>query len=138
MGEEARLEKANLNLVFTEISGRPMRMDTLSHRFARECRRRGYPHIRLYDLRHLAASMIRDVGGLDAARRTLGHSSIRLVAETYGYELESTSRSVAQGIEHLLWPGTPSDTSRSVPPHTASLPKRARNRAKLPEPAAVS
>jgi len=51
---------------------------------------RRIPHIRLYDLRYVAATLIIAAGGLEDARRTLGHSSIRLVAETYGFELEGT------------------------------------------------
>ena len=109
----------NDDLVFTERNGRPIRIDTLSHRFAKLTARHGFPHIRLYDLRHVAATLIIAAGGLEDARRTLGHSSIRLVAETYGFELEGHSRDVAAGVDSLLGGSlrtdTPSDTSSKLP-----------------------
>jgi integrase len=100
----------NPDLVFYETgplhgkpsAGRPRRLDTYNHRFARRISGDRWPHVRLYDLRRLAATLIIEVGGLEAARRALGHSSQRLAAETYGYELEGTSRAVAAGVERLL------------------------------------
>lgn len=129
-GHELFPNERNLGLVFTEIGGRPMRLDTFNHRFAREVRRAGYPHIRLYDLRRLAATMMIKASSLDTAARALGHSSIRLAAETYGYEMEASSRSMAEGVEDLLSRGTPSDTSRSVRTRTTGPTARARSGAK--------
>jgi integrase len=95
--------------------GRPMRADTLSHRTARLIEHLGFSHIRLYDLRRLAATLIIAAGGPEAARRTLGHSSQRLAVETYGYEIEGRSREVAAGVEALLGAGFPGDSPSDSP-----------------------
>lgn len=106
-------------LVFTESDGRPRRIDTTGKRFKRLHKALGYRQVRMYDLRRLAAALIIAAtdGDLEAARRILGHSDIRMVTR-YGYTIGDQRRNVAIATERLLGhrsrTDTPSDTSQTA------------------------
>ena len=115
------------DLVFVETGGRdrlfpgrPSRPDTMSHRFQDLIKRHGLRQVRLYDLRRLASAIIISTQGLEAAQKTLGQSSIRLAAETYGYQLDDTARRVAASVETVLGSGRLTADSPADSPARAS------------------
>ena len=128
--DDAKAAKGELwhdqGLVFVELGGnekwspgRPMRPDSMSHRFQRLIENLGMRRVRLYDLRRLASAVITATEGLDASARTLGQSDIRLAAMTYGYSLRESADRIAAGVESMLGrrplPGdTPADSPASL------------------------
>jgi integrase len=91
------------DLVFAGPTGGPRRTDTLSHQFSRKIDHLGLPHIRLYDLRRLAGTLVLTITkDLHAARAFLGHSSISLTSDLYGYLLPSVSGPASQAIADMV------------------------------------
>lgn len=91
------------DLVFAGPNGAPRRTDTLSHQFSRKIAALGLPHVRLYDLRRLAGTLVlTTTKDLHAARAFLGHSSISLTSDLYGYLLPSVSGPAAQAIADMV------------------------------------
>ena len=92
------------NLVFTDRKGRPLRGDYVNKAFHDLVSAANLPSIRLYDLRRLAAALVlASTGGdLAEAKAQLGHSSISLAVETYGYRLVERSRATAGAIDAML------------------------------------
>jgi integrase len=91
------------DLVFAGPTGGPRRTDTLSHQFSSKIAILGLPHIRLYDLRRLAGTLVLTITkDLHAARAFLGHSSIALTSDLYGYLLPSVSGPASQAIADMV------------------------------------
>jgi integrase len=91
------------DLVFAGPTGGPRRIDSLSHQFSRKIAALGLPHIRLYDLRRLAGTLVLTITkDLHAARAFLGHSSISLTSDLYGYLLPSVSGPASQAIADMV------------------------------------
>ena len=73
---------------------------------ARHDRRPGLEWVRLHDLRHAFATFLLDQGEeLRTVMDLLGHSTIRLTADTYGHVLPSRARSAADAIDRVLGGG---------------------------------
>ena len=59
--------------------------------------------LRMYDMRHTANALMGLAGiALEVARERMGHSSIRLTADTYGHVYPSMQRDVAVRLEVLF------------------------------------
>ncbi len=104
--EQAKAEDAwrDNGLVFCDAYGRALRGDSLNHTFHRLTEAAGLPTIRLYDLRRLAAALVLAAtsGDLAEAKAQLGHSSITLAADTYGYRLTEQAAKTAKKVGDLL------------------------------------
>jgi integrase len=60
-----------------------------------------WPH--LHDLRHAFATFLLDQGEeLRTVMELLGHSTIRLTADTYGHVLPARARKAAEAMDRLL------------------------------------
>lgn len=91
------------NLVFPARDGAPRRRDSLSKQFAVKIAALGLPHIRLYDLRRLAITLvILETGNLHIARVFAGHSSIQLTSDDYGYLLSSVGQTAADNVAERI------------------------------------
>ena len=67
----------------------------------------GLPWLRLHDLRHAFATFLLDQGEeLRTVMDLLGHSKIRLTADTYGHVLPTRARSAANTLDRLLEKGS--------------------------------
>ena len=63
----------------------------------------GLDWLRLHDLRHAFATFLLDQGEeLRTVMELLGHSTIRLTADTYGHVLSARARAAAGAIDRLL------------------------------------
>jgi integrase len=90
-------------LVFCSPLGQPLRGDVTTHRFQRLLAQHDLPRVRFHDLRRLAATVLLASGATPhEVRATLGHSSIRLTSETYGYLLPEVSRESAASVGRIL------------------------------------
>ena len=84
----------------------------------------GLRPVRLHDLRHGAASLML-AGGVDIAvvSKRLGHSSIRVTADTYHHLLEGAGRKAADAAESLVPPRAPTATGPDAPTSRPQSPK---------------
>jgi integrase len=63
----------------------------------------GLPWLHLHDLRHAFATFLLDQGEeLRTVMELLGHSTIRLTADTYGHVLPARARQAASVIDRIL------------------------------------
>ena len=80
-------------LVFTQPNGRPLHETNLAgHDFPRVVKRAGLPRIRLYDLRHLCATLLAPYAPLKVISAHRGHSSVALTGDTYQHLLAGARR----------------------------------------------
>jgi integrase len=90
-------------LVFTSTVGTALEPRNLNRRFQELRRRAGLDWLRLHDLRHAFATFLLDQGeDLRTVMELLGHSTIRLTADTYGHVLPRRARVAAETIDRLL------------------------------------
>ncbi|HEX3783940.1 MAG TPA: site-specific integrase [Pseudonocardiaceae bacterium] len=94
---------ADTELVFTTRSGRPIAPGFVSRLFQRICTQAGIRRIRLHDLRHTAATMLKDLGvPARDAQLILGHSDISITQQIYQHDtLESRRTALAQVEENF-------------------------------------
>ncbi len=90
-------------LVFTSHVGTPLEPRNVNRRFSTARAAAGLEWVRLHDLRHAFATFLLDQGEeLRTVMDLLGHSTIRLTADTYGHVLPSRARSAADAIDRVL------------------------------------
>ena len=91
------------DLVFATQIGTPLEPRNVTHRFAVARAAAGLDWLRLHDLRHAFATFVLDQGEeLRTVMDLLGHSTIRLTADTYGHVLPTRARSAADAIDRVL------------------------------------
>jgi integrase len=90
-------------LVFASTIGTPMEPRNVNRRFEELRRSAGLDWLRLHDLRHAFATFLLDQGEeLRTVMELLGHSTIRLTADTYGHVLPARAREATGAIDRLL------------------------------------
>jgi integrase len=62
----------------------------------------GLPNMRLYDLRHTAATLALSAGGLKIVSEQLGHASVAFTLEVYSHVLPHMQDTAAMKVEALL------------------------------------
>ena len=94
-------------LVFAQFEGKPLHERNISRRdFRRLTKRAGLPRIRLYDLRHCAATLLADQGTpVHIVQRRLGHSSPTTTLLYYTHVLPDTERAAAESLATRLLDG---------------------------------
>jgi integrase len=91
------------DLVFASTIGTPMEPRNVNRRFYELRRRAGLEWLRLHDLRHAFATFLLDQGEeLRTVMELLGHSTIRLTADTYGHVLPARARKATEAIDNIL------------------------------------
>ena len=90
-------------LVFPAEDGGPARERTLVGRFKRALKRADLPDLRLYDLRHTAATLMLQAGiPAKVASERLGHSTVALTLDTYSHVSPGMQREAASAVAALL------------------------------------
>ena len=114
----------NSELVFTSPAGRPMYSDKLAKRFKAILGQNGLPMIRLYDLRHTAATLALSAGvPTKVVAEQLGHASAAFTLDVYSHLLPHMQQEAAARVEGLLFPPSP---SKRKTPQRADLGVRKR------------
>lgn len=96
--------------VFTTSVGTPLDPRNISREFATVAKQAGLGHWHIHELRHSAASLM--LGGgvpIEVVSDVLGHSSIRITADTYGHIGSAQRLAAARALEAAL-------TRDAVPP----------------------
>jgi hypothetical protein len=105
--------------VFARGDGTDLSPQSVTKAFGRLLYGGGRRPIRLHDLRHGAASLML-AGGADIVlvSKRLGHSSIRITADTYSHLLEEAGRQAGDAAEGLVRPRATTSVP-DAPPHIA-------------------
>ena len=119
--------KSNLpdtaDMIFTTATGRPINSDKLAQRFKQILNQADLPTIRLYDLRHTAATLALSAGvPPKVVAEQLGHASAAFTLDVYSHVLPHMQAGAASRVEALLFP--------DADPHARPQPRR-----KSPQPA---
>lgn len=90
-------------LVFTSSEGTPL-FDTTVRRHWKAIRTElGLPEMHWHDLRHSAAAFMLAQGvPIEVVSRMLGHASIRITADIYGYVSSESQRQAAEAVSRAL------------------------------------
>ena len=114
------------DLVFTSPAGRPIHSDKLAKKFKAILSESGLPAIRLYDLRHTAATLALSAGvPPKVVAEQLGHASAAFTLDQYSHVLPHMQQEAATRVEALLYP-QPRATSKRKSPQSAGLGVRKR------------
>ncbi|MEX2268514.1 MAG: site-specific integrase [Acidimicrobiia bacterium] len=82
---------------------RPLRPDSVSHRWIRLRRELGLPNVRLHDLRHFAATSLLGAGvPVNIVAGRLGHARAATTLNVYAHFTESGDRSAADALGGML------------------------------------
>jgi integrase len=93
----------NSELAFTSPAGRPIYSDKLAKRFKAILGQNGLPMIRLYDLRHTAATLALSAGvPPKVVAEQLGHASAAFTLDVYSHLLPHMQEEAAIKVEQIL------------------------------------
>ncbi|MGC4788515.1 tyrosine-type recombinase/integrase [Micromonospora sp. DT178] len=102
-GCRAPARAARSALVFASTIGTPMEPRNVNRRFEQLRATAGLEWLHLHDLRHAFATFLLDQGEeLRTVMELLGHSTIRMTADTYGHVLPARARQAASAIDRIL------------------------------------
>jgi integrase len=91
------------NLIFVTEAGMPLTQRVVKREFRRLLAKAGIRPVRLYDLRHTAATLGLAAGvSVKVISDLLGHASISLTLERYSHVLPSIQDDAAAKVEKLL------------------------------------
>ena len=109
---------ASLNedsLVFSDLEGKPLLPDTVTHAWIKLVRRVGLKGIRLHDARHTHASLMLKQGvHPKIVQERLGHASIQLTLDTYSHLVPGLQEAAAASFDRLVAPRRESEAVRSL------------------------
>lgn len=93
------------DLVFCNEFGGPLSIPNLTYRYFRPILTAAkLPQMRLYDLRHSHATLLLVADEqLKVVSQRLGHSTIRLTADTFQHVLEGMQQGTATKLENMLY-----------------------------------
>jgi len=93
-----------IDLVFKTVSGHPINADGLAKTFKSMLELAGLPTIRLYDLRHTAATLALAAGvSPKVVSEQLGHASTAFTLDTYAHVLPHMQDEAAAKVEAMLF-----------------------------------
>ena len=106
---EGNGDTAAANLIFVNSSGNPLNERNLVQRhFQVILERAKLPRIRLYDLRHTAATLALGAGvPAKVVSEQLGHASVAFTLDTYSHVLPHMQEAAAAQVEALLFESAP-------------------------------
>lgn len=113
LGAEYRVD---LDLIFANPDGTPLKPDSISASVSLLCRRLGLPKgASLHTLRHSHASvLLADGVDLPTVSARLGHSSIRVTADVYSHALRGRDREAACRWDELMGRTSLKDDAKPV------------------------
>jgi integrase len=103
--DQAGLFAVDSDLVFTTSTGAPIEPRNVNRSFGRLCREAGLPELRPHDMRHMCATLLKDVGvPARDAMAILGHSRIAMTLEIYTASGEAAHRTALDRVSEALKP----------------------------------
>lgn len=93
----------NDDFIFTNIDGKPLLPNTITHNWIKIIRKAGLDGIRLHDARHTHASLMLKQGiHPKIVQERLGHSSIQVTLDTYSHVAPGLQQAAAKGFDELI------------------------------------
>jgi integrase len=93
------------DLVFSNLEGRPLLPDTVSHAWAKLIQRTGLEGIRLHDARHSHASLLLKQGvHPKVVQERLGHATISTTLDLYSHVAPGLQEAAAAGFDKMVLP----------------------------------
>jgi len=93
------------DLVFSDLEGKPLLPDTVSHAWARLVKRTGLKGIRLHDARHTHASLLLKQGvHPKIVQERLGHATISTTLDLYSHISPGLQEAAAIGFDKMVLP----------------------------------
>jgi excisionase family DNA binding protein len=109
------------DLIFPTALGTPLDPDNASHWLSRICRRAGFGHWHLHELRHSGAwLMLAQETDLYVVSEVLGHSSVAITKDVYGHLVECQKRAAAARMSEALLSQRPATRDDQLPSLAAS------------------
>ena len=91
------------DLVFSDVEGKPLLPNTVTHAWIKLVRRIGLKGIRLHDARHSHASLMLKAGTHPKiVQERLGHSSVTITLDTYSHVAPGLQEAAAESFDKLL------------------------------------
>ena len=91
--------------MFSQIDGKPLLPDTITHAWARMVKRAGLKGLRLHDARHTHASLMLKQGvHPKVVQEQLGHASIQITPDTYSHVVPGLQDAAAAGFDKMVLP----------------------------------
>ncbi|WP_353915164.1 site-specific integrase [Dehalococcoides mccartyi] len=91
------------DFIFTNIDGKPLLPNTITHNWIKIIRKTGLNGIRLHDARHTHASLMLKQGvHPKIVQERLGHSSIQVTLDTYSHVTPGLQQAAAKGFDELI------------------------------------
>lgn len=104
------------NLVFRNSAGAPLDPSRIRKELKAVLENAKLPHIRFHDLRHSAASLMKEAGAdLHTIKNQLGHSQIAITANLYTHVAPSVLRDAADQVQSLFEEPKPSEIQVEQP-----------------------
>ena len=92
------------DLVFSQLDGKPLLPNTVTHNWIKLARRVGLHGVRLHDARHTHASlMLRQGVHSKIVQERLGHASIQVMLDTYSHVTLGLQEAAAKGFDEVLF-----------------------------------
>ena len=93
------------DLVFSDLEGKPLLPDTVSHAWAKLVKRTGLAGIRLHDARHTHASLMLKQGvHPKVVQERLGHATISTTLDLYSHVSPGLQQAAAEGFDKMVLP----------------------------------
>jgi len=93
------------DLVFSDLNGKPLLPNTVTHAWIKLVKRAGLEGIRLHDARHSHASLMLKAGTHPKiVQERLGHASIQITLDTYSHVAPGLQQAAANRFDDLLIP----------------------------------
>lgn len=93
----------DLDLIFTNAAGEPLRPSTASTAFTQRAAAAGFKGLRFHDLRHTHATLLLKAGKPPhVVSRRLGHSDVAFTLRVYAEVLPSQARDAADAFAGLM------------------------------------
>ena len=93
------------SLVFSQVDGKPLLPDTVSHAWARIVKRAGIKHFRLHDARHSHASLMFKAGvHPKIVQERLGHATISTTLDLYSHVAPGLQEAAARRFDGVFGP----------------------------------
>ncbi len=93
----------NTRLIFSQLDGKPLLPNTVTHNWINLVRRIGLEGIRLHDARHSHASLMLKVGTHPKiVQERLGHASIQVTLDTYSHVAPGLQEAAAKRFDDVV------------------------------------
>ncbi len=93
------------DLIFSDLEGKPLLPNTVTHAWIKLVRRIGLEGIRLHDARHTHASLLLKQGvHPKIVQERLGHASIQMTLDTYSHVAPGLQEAAAADFDKLVLP----------------------------------